>query len=88
MEVWLCRCGGVCVCTGNEEDSHGDHCHVSEVQEVGDVHVGLEAGEVQHRIEEDVERRGAAGEERAPPPSVVLRAELQHRHKHTHATQT
>ena len=39
--------------------------------------VGLEPREVDGRVDHDVERGRAAREERAPPPAVVLRAELE-----------
>mmetsp|Transcript_22107 Transcript_22107/g.36792 ORF Transcript_22107/g.36792 Transcript_22107/m.36792 type:complete len:671 (+) Transcript_22107:104-2116(+) len=62
---------------GHEEEGGGDQGHVAEVDQRarGRVHVQL-GGKVPHPVEQQVGRAGARGAEAAPPPAVVLRAEL------------
>ena len=63
---------------GDEEDAEGDESHVPEVQQVRYEEVGrLEEVEPHARVREDVDGGGAAGEERAPVPAVVLGTELE-----------
>mmetsp|Transcript_19166 Transcript_19166/g.26365 ORF Transcript_19166/g.26365 Transcript_19166/m.26365 type:complete len:437 (+) Transcript_19166:111-1421(+) len=63
---------------GHEEEGGGDQGHVAEVDQRarGRVHVQL-GGKVPHPVEQQVGRAGARGAEAAPPPAVVLRAQLE-----------
>mmetsp|Transcript_12082 Transcript_12082/g.33980 ORF Transcript_12082/g.33980 Transcript_12082/m.33980 type:complete len:244 (-) Transcript_12082:461-1192(-) len=71
--------GGECANGPRQEHEQGGNDeHVAEVQQCGDDLVDLKArAEVQNRVQEHVQRRRAAGEERCPPPSVVLRCQLE-----------
>ena len=61
----------------DEEDAQRDQPHVAEVQGVRDGHVALQPREVGDGVEEDVDGGGPRGEERPPPPAVVLGAQLE-----------
>ena len=59
-----------------KEHTKANYTHVSEIQAVGHPHISLKSQEVKSRVCKDVKGSGARGEERSPPPTVILRAEL------------
>ena len=55
-----------------KENSYRHHSHVTEVQQIGDEHVALQSGEVEHGIKKNVHRRATSAKQTLPPPSVVF----------------
>ncbi len=68
---------------GEEEELQGHDERVAKVDhrrnKLGDLEL---REEVEHAVEEHVQRRGSRGQERAPPPVVVLAAQLEVAHDH------
>merc|ERR1712232_910001 len=62
--------------SSHQEQSKRRQAHVSKVKHVRSQRIGLQLLKVHEGVEEDVNPRGPPSAERAPPPVVVLPAEL------------